>query len=124
MEVSRSSRKVKNKIIVGDCISVDRSYFGVQYGHQLPQHIDKINGRVVSVFENCSSRVVWDIDKTESTVKNECVNVESKNTPMQTLSTEDDVITEEDFHGAIIIKTKCLHARQFLLLKTAVHKKR
>lgn len=55
--IKRERREQRVHISVGDCISVDRSYFGDEYGAQFPQSIQRFYGRVTYVYGAQKSNV-------------------------------------------------------------------
>ena len=71
-------------ISVGDFISVDRSYFGDEYGAQFPQSIQRFYGRVTYMYGAQNSKVKRDIDGYETVVSIDKFKKERRNTPSQT----------------------------------------
>ena len=61
-ELVRSCRNSKIIVKIGHCVSVARSYFGLQYGALLPDHIHRIIGRVTYVHDTNACNIKWDID--------------------------------------------------------------
>ena len=64
--VKKINKVIKKEVQVGSCVSISRSYFGIQYGAQLSDHIVIIIGRVTYVYSGNTCKVLWDLDNTES----------------------------------------------------------
>lgn len=82
---------VKQKIPkVSDNISVPRSSFDVDgdsYPGTLPQHIQKIMGTVIFVYNASMSKVCiqWDLDDTKTDIKIDDLIIEAQGSPKQTI---------------------------------------
>ena len=88
--VKLKQRVLKQKQFnVGDCISVSRLYFGIDYTSLLPDYIDRIVGRVIFVYPEAKTvKVHWDIDDTECNVKLQDIYVEDGDLPKQSIPVE------------------------------------
>ena len=91
------SRLNRAKIALGDCVSINSSYFGEVYAKEVG--VQRLIGRVTKVVDNQDFDVTWDIDSDDDSkhLNLDQVWIEAKDTPTQQLEefTADNHLVEQ-----------------------------
>ena len=82
-EIVKKRSRDQPSVVIGNCVSIQPTFFGEDYAKSLPDMMNKLYGRIEHIHDKKMVTVRWDIDGTTTMCNMNLLTVESNDQPVQ-----------------------------------------